>query len=1345
MDNTELVDSYLTGRVKPHIYAFETGTIPNYLKVGDTYRPVLKRLNEWRKKYPDLIHVQHYMREALVDNDVYFRDYAVHDFLINNLGKERLLLCEMNKYPDGTHYSKEFFMNTSVDDIDSAIDSITQSYKNKDGRYQFYNASTTLPETHTYPSTGFWEIRPNQQEAVDNFVRVVDNNRTNLLMYAVMRFGKTFTSLCCAKAKNYKSVLVVSAKADVKREWQETVQSADNFNKDYVFLDSDDLAGNYTVIKDTLSSSKGVVVFLTLQDLQGEVIKDKHREIFSNEMDLLIVDETHFGARAESYGEIVKHAQYIKDSSSSVKGEEDDYIEVEEADSIIKRLNVKVKLHLSGTPYRILMGSEFEKEDIISFCQFSDIVEAKEKWDEDYLNEDDVEEWHNPYYGFPQMIRFAFNPSKKARALMDSMRKDGYSYALTKLFEPVSKIKSDDESHKRFIHKDEVLELFLAIDGAESDDAVFAFLDYEKSTDQEMCRHIVCVLPFRASCDALEELIKSNSTKFKHLNEYQIINISGVDNTQKYKTIDSIKTTIRDCEEKDKKTLTLTVNRMLTGSTVKQWDTMIFLKDTVSPQEYDQAIFRLQNQYVDSYENAEGKTIKISKKDQTILVDFDPNRLFIMQEQKSKIYNVNTDKSGNDHLYERLQHELSISPVIMVSNNRLKQVEPVDILTYVSNYSSKRGVKEEAGDIPVDLQLMNNDQIKKEIDRQEEFGNKGGLKIIPHDGDDDYDFGNSSDETNKDNNTDDINDDAEKPSVYNGEESAPKKQFENKFKTYYSRILFFAFLTDDRVTNLSDIINVSVMKENSRIIKNLGIDLQTLCLLKDLINPFIRSTLDYKINNINSLSHDESIPCLDRAITAMGKFGRISEAEVTTNISIAEKMISMIPDECFLNLVDTHHFVMDIASKMGEFAIAVCKRMESLGISADRYSSQILSIPSSSIGYEFTLKVYKILGLDLRCINNKWNSYSLLKFNGDKNDYQSIVAAIRQSFGNEEEMIKGDNEMFFDVVVGNPPYQEDDGGAGASAKPIYPFFFNTAVALEPSYISMIMPTKWYTGGKHLDDFRKQMLNDIHICELHDCLHPEDIFPDTNNRGGVCYLLWDSSYDNTDKKVSVYTHKDDGESYHIKRSLKTRNYDVFIRDSKGLGILDKVIPINHKVDVIMNHVSSRKPFGLEGGSFLKSGDFHDNFEGLVDPIRCYGKSRVEGFVERAIITTHIEWIDEWKVFMPYANNIGTELNDDNQNTFIGEPGTVCTETYIMVGGDMNLNESQARNLSEYLKTKFARYMLSLAKTSHHGTSATYRFVPVVDFNISWSDKMLYDKYGLTDSEIEHIEKSIKPME
>ena len=682
MKDLTVLENIIIGRVEPHIYAFTTNTIPNYLKVGDTYRPVSIRLKEWKDHYPQL--KKEFEGTAKVSEDTYFRDYSVHKFLEEKRHKVRLLPSDLL---DGIYYSKEFFRDTVAADVEEAINDISRDYSENTQEYQYYNAQSHLPETLSYARTESYSPRPNQQEAIDNFIRAIAAGRTNLLMYAVMRFGKSFTSMCCAVEMDARLVVVVSAKADVLREWQKTVQSHIKFEK-YEFLTSKSLEENHTAITDILSSGKRAVVFLTLQDLQGEQIKDRHREVFGQDIDLLLIDETHFGARAEKYGEVLKSNNYTKDIKN--KRDSDDYVETAEAEKQLKVLSAKVRIHLSGTPYRILMGSEFKKEDIIAFCQFTDIVQAQEDWDKQYVLDDNIKEWDNPYYGFPQMVRFAFNPNESSRKRLEELKKNGTTYAFSALFKPQSVKKDSTGRHKKFVYEQEILDLLEVIDGKKDDDELLGFLNYDKIKDGKMCRHIVMVLPYCASCDAMEELIKTNAQRFDYLGKYDIINISGVDNPNKYKTTKDIKLAIRQSEENDKKTITLTVNRMLTGSTVEYWDTMLFLKDTASPQEYDQAIFRLQNPYIKTYIDDGGNTIKYNMKPQTLLVDFAPDRMFVMQEQKSMIYNVNIDEAGNSKLEERLKEELRISPIVVLNKDKIIEVNATDILRKISDYQKDK-------------------------------------------------------------------------------------------------------------------------------------------------------------------------------------------------------------------------------------------------------------------------------------------------------------------------------------------------------------------------------------------------------------------------------------------------------------------------------------------------------------------------------------------------------------------------------------------------------------------------------------------------------------------------------
>lgn len=1312
--DVDILDKLIIGRVEPQIYAFTTETIPNYLKVGDTYRPVETRLNEWKKFFPNL--EKKFGNVAKVDDETFFRDYAVHYFLEKELKRIRL---EKNAFKNIPYYSNEFFKNATEKDLQDAIDDIKIGHKKNESKYQYYRFDEShIPITHTYKRTENYNPRPNQQETINNFKKAVIKKRKNLLMYAVMRFGKSFTSMCCAVEMNAKLVIVVSAKADVKEEWKRTTESHLKFDG-YCFLDSNSLLERDTIIADKQKANEKIVLFLTLQDLQGDFIKPKHRKIFQSQVDLLLIDETHFGARAAEYGKVLNAGNLkANEIKSEIKLNDSS---LDDLETIDKELKATIRIHLSGTPYRILMNSEFTNDDIIAFYQFSNIAEDQVQWDLENLYKDEIKEWDNPYYGFPQMIRFAFNPNESSRKKMEEMKKNGVTYAFSELFKPQSiTIDKEKKLHKKFKYEKEIIDLLKVIDGSENDVNVLSFLDYDKIKEGKMCRHIVCVLPYRASCDALEALIKEQ--KFKHLSNYEIINISGVENKKNFKDTQSVKSKIKKCESENKKTITLTVNRMLTGSTVHEWDTMLYLKDTASPQEYDQAIFRLQNQYIKVFKEPNGDVVKFNMKPQTLLVDFNPNRMFQMQEHKSQIYNVNTESNGNSKLEDRIRRELEISPIVVMNNNKIIQVQPADILDAIRKYSSSRSVFDEATTISIDYSLLEIESIKAEIEKQGQIGSRKGIEIKPSlgEGDElDIDEGTEIDEET---------DEGTKKSK--GTEDEVAVEYKGQFAMFYARILFFTFLTDSEVKSLQEIINqIKGNRNNLRITSNLNLDTAILELFQKHLNPFILSELDYKIQNINSLANDLSITPIERASNAMKKFSRLSDSEIVTPEIVADKMISSLP----VNAINKSIMLLDIASKQGEFVYAVYKKF------GKDVASNFYSIPTSKIAYEFTRKVYSLLELDINLIEKRYTSYELIK---------------------ENKLIKDDiikinkKKMKFNVIVGNPPYQQSDLGANKnSASPIYNEFVNIAKKLKPDYISMIMPTRWYAGGKDLNAFRDQMLNDIQISELHDFLKPDLIFQNINLRGGICYFLWNKSYDNSKSLTKVFTYNDDLTPKVNSRNLKTEDSDILIRHSIAVEMLRKIKA--HKEFISFeNFVSARKPFGLEANIILNVNLFRSSNKGLKNPVICYGKGKKIGYLNREEITKNTEWIDKFKVFTPRANNIGTELKDDNLNTFIGVPNTICTESYIAVGSDLKLNELSATNLCKYLTTKFARFQHSIGKASQDATSKTYKFIPLQNFtsksDIDWSksieeiDKLLYKKYHLTKEEISFIESMIKPM-
>lgn len=333
--------------------------------------------------------------------------------------------------------------------------------------------------------------------------------------------------------------------------------------------------------------------------------------------------------------------------------------------------------------------------------------------------------------------------------------------------------------------------------------------------------------------------------------------------------------------------------------------------------------------------------------------------------------------------------------------------------------------------------------------------------------------------------------------------------------------------------------------------------------------------------------------------------------------------------------------------------------------------------------------------------------------------------------------------MKFDVIIGNPPYQLSDGGAQASAIPIYNKFVDIAKKLNPQFLCMIIPARWMTGGRGLDEFRKEMINDKSIQYLYDFANSSDCFTGVEIKGGVCYFLRNTNYEG---KCTIFRHTDKG-TRESKRYLVEEGDTIFVREDWLISIKNKVnISASTSFDKI---VSSMRPYGLRGDVFKNPYKYHLPAmselpqKGYYSVLGLNNLKREYRYIPRDYpLPTNNPSLNKWKLFVTRNWGIGS-FDDIPSKPVVAGPGELCTETFIEFGPFESKEEVE--NVLSYLKTKFFRAMVAIRKQDQGSSKAVYHYVPIQDFTKPWTDEELYAKYGLTDEEIAFIESMIKPME
>lgn len=478
----------------------------------------------------------------------------------------------------------------------------------------------------------------------------------------------------------------------------------------------------------------------------------------------------------------------------------------------------------------------------------------------------------------------------------------------------------------------------------------------------------------------------------------------------------------------------------------------------------------------------------------------------------------------------------------------------------------------------------------------------------------------------------------------------------------------------------------------------------------------------------------------------------LSSDEVFTPPKIANQVLNLLPKGIWQNPDATF---LDPATKSGVFLREITKRLL-VGLKSK------ISDKQERVNHILTKQVFGIGITELTTMLARRSLYCSKKANGEF----SVVSTFDDEAGNiifpnaahtwasdkcvhcgaSEASYSRDSEleshaykfihaindfkgrtMKFDVIIGNPPYQLDDSGHGSSATPIYHKFVDQAISMSPSYLCMIIPSRWFAGGKGLDKFRKDMMGDRRISHLVDYPIASDIFPGVSVNGGICYFLWQAGYNG---KCS-FTSKLNGANTTLDRYLN--QFDTLVRFNQAISILEKVSVKKHSS--FSHRVSRQKPFGLR--TFERpSGN---------GEITLYANKTI-GKIESNKIINGLELIKKWKVLLSMGYGEGGEKKEYPRmiigKPIVASPSSACTETYIVAGSFDNENE--VLNCSHYLKTKFIRFLIALRKNTQHVTKDRFKFVPDLEMSKKWDDKKLYKYFSLSNVEINFIEQLISEM-
>lgn len=1067
----------------PVIYCFITDKVKDAIKIGYTDQHPEKRIEQWKEIYgKDEGEVQclGYWSSEVVDSTgekVFFWDHAVHKIVTNdsrygyeNIKKDKstgtFFLDDLtDKGKDKLkeiklHYSKEFFRKfaklnpekkAELNEVllEKILTEMKQQILDKKAQFTIYHftkegkqegrkADIAWGTPQSYNNTDL------QQDAIDTALDMINGKngyekKNHLLMAAVMRFGKTHTAYeIVNQVDSIHRVIVVSAKADVREAWREDINHK-HFYKNFVFIEINDkykwsistyhedqnsIVTSEKNIDDPLKveelyANKKIIYFFSLQDLAGNLkkTKTKHEHIFNTKFDMMIVDETHYGSHANSFGQIAGlKPEEIEDTDI-----EDAKKELEDSEKLTKeiqnnlRLKYNISLQVSGTPYYILASNEMldPKAGIITKVSFTDMLHARDKWNKENAKKDPDDkdpnkrrkkDWESPYFGIPNLRKIGLSLTDECRKIIAN---EGYTSSMTVLFQTNDKGK--------FVYEKAIQHMMKAIFG-DGKGNTLAFMKNKSIEGNKICKHTIVVLPRIKACAAMEELLNDMVKG----GDRDILNLTN----GKIADVKELNDRLDDIEEKNRKSIILTVNRMLTGTSMPLVDSMIFMKNASSPQEYDQNIFRLCTRNVkkvnavEEDENGNKKEVKkmVNMKDNVYLIDFNIDNTLQMMANSAKMKAMADIHDGSkepitDLIEKYMKEDAEAIPLWGEGADdvlgKMQQISPDNLMKVYTKYNQNKSINEIVNsEVDAFKGLFWDVNFQDAIRNINVPDDNGKSIIVPPAKQNQQDIEIKGDKGLSNFAKNELEKNRKKKEV-DKEAQAIAEAARRKFIALSKKILYLNICLDEPYDDFDKLLNdVGYNKVLDELIDNFDIDIDDVKKVYKTMKTGFKAGFNAIFTRIKLFFEkgDKNLKPIDKFNKSVEGLGKVAKNEVITPDEIVDKMIDKLDESEYKNAES----ILLVNEKKGEFLQGLIRKF------GKNIAKKCKVVPSSMIGKQLTSKMLKTQGL------NDYIKNIIVPMEDFNNDKKIDVKDLLYMKDNDLERLTG--KKHFNICLMNPPY-----------------------------------------------------------------------------------------------------------------------------------------------------------------------------------------------------------------------------------------------------------------------------------------------------------------------------------